>query len=95
VAPVSQLVRSADEAKMRGRLPRALELYERALVLAETTMAVSTLLAAMLLQQIIATRVTIAAGGTVCVMADASGAPALIKTAWRDDEQLLRLRSAV
>ncbi len=89
VAPVSQLMRSADDAKMRVRLPRALELYERALALAETTMPESTLLTIMLLRLMISTRMALAAGSAV-VMAGNPLAPLYI-SAWRDDEQLLRL----
>jgi hypothetical protein len=44
VAPLVQLIRAADDAKMRGRLPRALELYERALAHAEASLPQSTLL---------------------------------------------------
>jgi hypothetical protein len=88
VAPLLQLTRSGDDAKQRGRLPRALELYERALVLAETTMPESTLLAAQLLLQIISTRTALAVGGNTLTSMDPD-ADALILAAWRDDEQLL------
>jgi hypothetical protein len=84
-------VRAADNAKERLRLPRALELSERALVLAETTMPESTLLAAKLLQQINVTRMALAAGGSAYQMADTTIFAALYDAAWRDDEQLLRL----
>jgi hypothetical protein len=85
VAPVLQLVRSADEARMRGRLPRALELSERALALAETTLPESTLLTASLLEQTINRRLGLAAGGS------AATTLAMAATAWRSDEQLMLL----
>jgi hypothetical protein len=87
VAPLVQLVRSADHANALVRLPRALELYERALVLAETTAPESTLLAASLLQQVIGRRMSLAApatGGMVNI-------EPLYKAAWRSDQQLLLL----
>jgi hypothetical protein len=90
VAPLVRLWRSANDAKMRLRLPRALELFERALVLAETTMLESTLLATQLLQQIITTRISLAVGGSAACT-DLAGRVLLYKAAWRDDEQLLRL----
>ncbi len=84
-----QLVRSADDAKDLVRLPRALELYERALALAETTIQESTLIATALLQQSSRTRMYLAAGRSVAAMDAAALAP-LHEAAWRDDEQLLR-----
>jgi hypothetical protein len=88
VAPLVQLWRSADDAMERLRVPRALELFERALVLAETTMPESTLLAAQLLQQLNTMRTALAVGGNTLTSMD-PGADALILAAWRDDEQLL------
>ncbi len=90
MAPLLQLLRAADDAKSRLRTPRALELYERALVLAETTMPESTLLAATLLQLMIATRTCLAPGGAAALTDIAVLAPQY-EAAWRDDEQLLRL----
>jgi hypothetical protein len=74
----------------RVRLPRALELYERALALAEMTSPESTLLVAALLEHVLTTRITLAVGGSAYV-ADATGAAARIAASWRDDEQLMRL----
>jgi hypothetical protein len=90
VAPLVQLWRSADDAMERLRVPRALELFERTLVLAETTMPESTLLAAQLLQQLNTMRTALAVGGNTLTSMD-PGADALILAAWRDDEQLLRV----
>jgi hypothetical protein len=91
VAPLVQLLHAADDARLRLRLPRALELYERALVLAETTMPESTLLAATLMQKINTMRMALAAGGNAVVTTDGASLAALYAAAWRDDEQLLRL----
>jgi hypothetical protein len=90
VAPVLQLARSAGDAMSRLRLPRALELFERALVLAETTMPESTLLAVRLLRQINTTRMTLATDGAA-ITSDLAGVAALTEAAWRGDEQVLRL----
>jgi hypothetical protein len=91
LAPLARLVRAADEAKNIRRLPRALELYERALALAETTMPESTLLAAPLLQLIIGARLALAAGGSAAATTDNGAGATLYEAAWRDDEKLLRL----
>jgi hypothetical protein len=88
VAPLVQLVRAADDAKLRMRLPRALELYERALAYAEASLPQSTLLIVTTLDLVIGTRMALAAGGANLASA-ASGE--LYDAAWRDDEQLLRL----
>jgi hypothetical protein len=90
VAPLLQLMRSADDAKIRLRMPRALELYERALALAQTTMPESTLLAALGLQQIIATRVALAVGASAAVTTEPTVFGPLFEAARRSDEQLLR-----
>jgi hypothetical protein len=86
VAPLVQLVGAADDAKQRGRQPRALELYERALVLAGTTMSASTLLAPLILQQISAMRMALAVGGAAVTSEPAVFGP-LFEAAWRGDEQ--------
>jgi hypothetical protein len=91
VVPLLQLVRSADDANGLMRLPRALELYERALVLAETTMPESTLLTAALLQQVINKRMAVTEGAIAAVRTNTAAVAALHKAAWRGDEQLLRL----
>jgi hypothetical protein len=90
VAPLVQLMGAADDAKNLLRLPRALELYERALVLAETTLPESTLLAATLLQQMMSTRTSLAASGSAVLTTDAAGLAAH-NWRWCNDEQLLRL----
>jgi hypothetical protein len=87
--PLLQLLRAAGDARMRLRLPRAMELYERALVLTETTMPVSTLLVAWVLQQIMSTRTFLAAGSAAVTM-DAAVYGPITDAAWRDDEQLLQ-----
>jgi hypothetical protein len=89
VTPLLQLLRSADDAKGCLRMPRALELYERALVLAETTMPESTLLATLILQQINIARMSLVEGGNAA-STDMAGLPALHAAAWRNDERLLR-----
>ncbi len=91
VAPLLQLARAADDAKDLLRLPRALELYERALALAETTIPESTLLTAMLLQQIINKRMALAERGSAAVTADIPDLNALHVAAWRSGGELLRL----
>jgi hypothetical protein len=91
VAPLLQLVRSADNAAELLRLPRALELYERALALAEATMPESTLLAATILQQVIGRRAGLAAGISAARVTDTANIGPLYKAAWRSDVQLLRL----
>jgi hypothetical protein len=90
VAPLVELTRAGDDAKERGRLPRALELYERALALAETTMPESTLLAAIVLKRIVNTRMTLASSAGVAAMSDTARIAA-VQAAWRDDGQLLRV----
>jgi hypothetical protein len=86
VAPLVQLVRAADGAKSRRRLPRALELYERALALAEASLPLSTLLSVLMLEVVISTRLALVAGNADMPTARA----ALHIAAWRSDEQLLR-----
>jgi hypothetical protein len=91
VAPLARVVRAADDAKNRMRFPRALELHERALVLAETTMPESTLLAALLLEHVLTARIALAVGGGAALTTDAAVYGPLCEAAWRDDEQFLRL----
>jgi hypothetical protein len=68
-------------------LPRALELYERALVLAEASLPQSTLLIVTMLELVVAACMVLAAGGV-----DMPGTELgeLQAAAWRGDEQLLR-----
>jgi hypothetical protein len=91
VAPLVQLLRSAEDAQSRLRLPRALELYERALVLAEATMPESTLLAAQLLQRIFVARMALGVGGNAFTTTDTADVAARTEAAWRKDAQLLRV----
>jgi hypothetical protein len=91
VAPLLQLALAANDAYGRLRLPRALELYERALALAEKTAPESTLLIVMLLEKILDSRMNLAIGGNASVTEDLKALAALHIAAWRDDLQLLRL----
>jgi hypothetical protein len=91
VAPLLQLTLAANDAYGRLRLPRALELYERALALAEKTAPESTLLIVMLLEKILDSRMNLAIGGNASVTEDLKALAALHIAAWRDDLQLLRL----
>jgi hypothetical protein len=88
VMPLVQLVHSAENAKMRVRLPRALELYERALALAEASLPPqSTLVIVATLDLVIRTRMYLAAGGGADMPAAARAA--LRVAAWRSGGELL------
>jgi hypothetical protein len=87
-APLVQLLLTADDAKERGRLPRALELYERALAYAEASLPQSTLLVVTMLKLVISARMTLASGDTHM---SAVARAALGVAAWRSDGELLRL----
>ncbi len=84
VAPLVQLWNAAEHAKTRLRLPRALELYERALALADASELLlhSTLLTAAMLYAVIGTRMALLTAG-------GADLPAAART--RGGEQLLRL----
>ncbi len=88
VAPLLQLARSAQDAKDLLRLPRALELYERALALAETSFPQSTLLIAKFLAAVISARTALAVGGAASVTTPSAALAALQMAAWRSDVQL-------
>jgi hypothetical protein len=88
VAPVLQLARSAEDAKGLLRLPRALELCERALALAEASFPQSTLLIAKFLADVICARRNLVVGGTASVATPHAALAALQMAAWRSDEQL-------